>query len=110
MIIILNKELFYNDFLYTQDEYGNTVVVNTLNEKFTHDGSTITIDSVNIVYEVKIDEDTAMLVPCPTVIGMSNEYLRVFSDYPELSGKKIDSSNIDRVKIEVFWYAIKSSS
>lgn len=95
MIVNLSEVQFVNDFAYINCESGATLVLNKLAENI---DDLVEINNVNIAL-VDIDEN---YIDCNMAIGLSNDYIRLFSDYKEQEGQILTTENIALCQIEVF--------
>ena len=99
MTINLSEVNFDNDFFELTIPNGYTLRINSVDEsiKVTDDYSE-DIDSLNI--EVIDEELKAHL--CSSVIGMSNDYFAITTDYKEYEGDILTRKNMQYCTIEVF--------
>ena len=95
MIVNLSEIQFVNDFAYVNCPSGATLVLNKLDENI---ADVLKIRNVNIAL-VDIDGD---YFDCNMAIGLSNDYIRLFSDYKEQEGQVLTIDNIAQCQIEVF--------
>lgn len=95
MIVNLSEVQFVNDFAYINCESGATVVLNKLDENL---ADTLKIRNINIAL-VDVDGN---YFDCNMAIGLSNGYIRLFSDYKEQEGQVLTIDNIALCQIEVF--------
>lgn len=95
MIVDLGEVEFVNDFAYINCESGATLVLNRLDENI---DDKLTLKSVNIAL-VDIDDN---YFDCNMAIGLSNDYIRLYSDYKEQEGQVLTTDNLSLCKIEVF--------
>lgn len=84
MTIDLSKVSFINDFFSLDMPSGNLLILNKINENLLVKGEESSIQGINVIVVVY---PTGESVKCPSVIGVSNEYLSITSDYPEYLGK-----------------------
>lgn len=95
MIVNLSDITFVNGFAYVNCESGATLVLNQLDENI---NDQIIVNNVNIAL-IDIDGNYH---DCNMAIGLSNEYVKLFSDYSAQEGQVLTSENITLCQIEVF--------
>lgn len=95
MIVNLSEVQFVNDFAYINCESGATLVLNKLDENI---ADVLEIRNVNIAL-IDIDGN---YFDCNMAIGLSNDFIRLFSDYKEQEGQILTAENIALCQIEVF--------
>ena len=95
MIVNLSEIQFVNDFAYVNCPSGATLVLNKLDENI---ADVLKIRNVNIAL---VDTD-GNYFDCNMAIGLSNDYIRLFSDYKEQEGQVLTIDNIELCQIEVF--------
>lgn len=93
MNIALSNVKFVNDFAYIDCTNGGTLVLNKLDEDFY-----VRLNNINIAF---IDVDNNYF-NCNIAIGLSNSYLRLYTEHKEYEGKQLTAENIDLCFIEVF--------
>ena len=98
MTIELSKVTFVNDFVYINCDNGAILVLNKLEESIAEDSRSLDIRNINIAY-LDIDNN---YTDCNMAIGLSNAFMRLYSDYKELEGKVLTVDNMSLCKIEVF--------
>lgn len=97
MVVDLSKVEFDNDFVYINCENGATLVLNKLEEAIADEDNSLTIRNINIAY-VDIDDN---YIDCNMAIGLSNDVVKLYSDYKELEGKVLTVDNMNLCKLEV---------
>lgn len=95
MIVSLSEIQFVNDFAYVDCPSGTTLVLNKLDENI---ADVLEIRNINIAL-VDIDGN---YFDCNMAIGLSNDYIRLFSGYKEQEGQVLTVDNIELCQIEVF--------
>lgn len=98
MTIDMAKVNFVNDFFSTILPDGSTIVLNKLDEDFPVDNMSCPVKAVNI--EIRLTDDT--VVPCPCVIGLGNDLMKVNTDYTEYLGDALTPENMVYCTIEVY--------
>lgn len=98
MTIELANLEFENDFASVSCSSGAIVAFNKLEESMTVGDQITDINDISIVY-FSIDDE---YVDCSMAIGMSNKYMRLYSEYKELEGKTLTTENLQQCKLEVF--------
>ena len=98
MIIDLSEVNFNNDIAYISCGNGSILVLNKLEEAIAYEDSVSEVRNVNIA----ILDLNDVYHDCNMAIGLSNDLLRLYSEYVELEGDVLTLDNIDKCKIEVF--------
>lgn len=99
MILDLSNVTFSYDFFTSTMPDGNQLVLNKIDEDFIYEGKETKVNGINIVVELL---ETGESVLCSSVIGTSNEYIALKSDYEEWNGKTLTKDNMKYCTIEMF--------
>ena len=97
MLLKLGEIVFDYDFFTTSMPNGGYLVMNKIKESLKHEEDTLELDRVNIA--VYLEDE---IVPCSSVIGMSNDYLGISTDHKELEGKTLSSENMQYCIMELY--------
>ena len=98
MTVKLADVNFTNDFAYIDCENGGTLVLNKLDEALAGLTGEVKLNNVNIAF-VDVDDN---YFDCNLAVGLSNDYIHIYSDYKEQEGKPLTVDNLDKCYIEVF--------
>ena len=98
MTIELSKVTFVNDFANIDCENGSTLVLNKLDEAIKVNGDELVVRNINIAI-VDIDGN---YFDCNMAIGLSNDLMRLYTDYKEQEGEVLTLDNMGLCYIEVF--------
>lgn len=99
MRINLSDITFDNDFYTITLNNGNLLVLNSVYEQVADSNGNVTeINKVNI--EVR-DYEGNYICLAPTVIGMTNDYFTLGTDYTEYEGAVLNVANMYYVYLEV---------
>lgn len=98
MIVELGKIVFVNDFAYIDCNNGSTLVLNKLDEAITNEDGELLVRNVNIAI-LDIDGN---YYDCNMAIGLSNDLMRLYSNYKEQEGQILTLDNLSLCYIEVF--------
>ena len=101
MTIVLSEIEFTNDFFSTTLSDNRTIIINKVNEDFECSSGqhTCTIDSLLIQI---LDTDGETLADCTRIVGMSDDYISINTDYPEYEGQMLSSENMNYCEVEVY--------
>lgn len=97
MLLKLGEIVFDYDFFTTSMPNGSYLVMNKIKESLKHREDTLELDRVNIA--VYLEDE---IVPCSSVIGMSNDYIGISTDHKELEGKTLSSENMQYCIMELY--------
>ena len=97
MTINLSEVSFDNDFFEVSLPTGELLVLNSLDESIQTDDNVSVVDRINIAV---VDEDNEQHI-CSGVIGMSNDWFSLASEYPQYVGKGLTRENMRYCTIEV---------
>ena len=99
MVLDLSKVTFDYDFFTSTMPDGNQLVLNKINEDFISSSKETEINGINIIVELLSTNESVL---CSSVIGTSNDYIAVISDYEELQGKTLTTDNMKYCTLEMF--------
>lgn len=100
MTVELSKVTFSNDFFSIMLPDGKYLVLNKVDEslKLDNEQTEYPIKAVNI----ELQDLEGNTVPCPCVIGMSNEIMQINTAHKEYQGKVLTPDNMVFCTIEVY--------
>lgn len=98
MLISLKDIEFDNDFFSFNLPSGAKLTLNKVQEDFIGDGERCILNVINLFV---IPYDDTVQVNCSSIIGMSNDYFKLTSDYTEYLGKPLTAENMQYCMIEV---------
>ena len=100
MIVDLSKVEFVNDIFSTMLPSGNYLILNKIDESFLVEDTNeeCTIKAINI--ELRDVEGNTEICPC--VIGISNERIKISTNYIEYEGEVLTPDNMAYCTIEVY--------
>lgn len=102
MIIDLQNITFSNDFFSIDLPQGGTFIINKMDESIKLEGSrSADIKNLNL-FILNYRQDTTEQINCTCIIGMGNEYLRVFTDYKECEGQVLTYENMKYCQVELY--------
>jgi len=101
MILSLSEELLDNDYIVFDYANNKRFVLNSVDEEFVIDGSPFAVKSCNLFVEVTEDNLTT-IHKCTNIIGLGDDYVRVFSNNPELESLQVSVDNINEVFVELY--------
>lgn len=93
----LNSLVFENDFGFIDLADGKVIVLNSVNEDILAENGEAVISAINIVV---VDKDGAQVTGI-NVIGMSDEYYTIKTEYDEYLGLVLNKENISYCTLEV---------
>lgn len=93
----LSEATFENDFYSLDIADGSTVIFNLVNEEITYNTKETVINAVNIAV---IDSD-GNYIDGVNVIGESNAFYTLASEYKEYVGRPLDKDNLKYCTLEV---------
>lgn len=93
----LNSLVFENDFGFIDLADGKVIVLNSVNEDILAENGEAVISAINIVV---VDKDGTQ-VTGTNVIGMSDEYYAIKTEYDEYLGLVLNKENISYCTLEV---------
>lgn len=97
MVIDLSEVTFTYDFFSTPLPDGNTLILNKIDEDFMSEDKETVIKGINIIIALA-DGSTNML--CSSVIGTTNDYFTLNTNYEEYKGKVMTSDNMQYCFLE----------
>ena len=97
MIIDLSEVTFTYDFFSTPLPDGNTLILNKIDEDFMSEDKETVIKGINII--VALADGSANML-CSSVIGTTNDYFRLSTNYEEYKGKAMTSDNMQYCFLE----------
>lgn len=84
-------------------QYGaKTLKLASLEESFEYSFRTIVLSGIVMQVEITESSTSTCVVPCPTIIGMSNAYVYISSDDSSLLGKALTINNIGSCFLELY--------
>lgn len=98
MTIDLSEVNFSNDIAYVSCENGSILVLNKMEEAIAYENSVSEVRNINVA----ILDLSDVYHDCNMAIGLSNSFMRLYSEYAELDGDILTVDNISKCKIEVF--------
>lgn len=100
MTIELAKVTFVNDMFTTVLPDGKVMVINVIDESpLPSDESEATIfKAVNI----EIRDASGNVTPCPSAIGVGNEFMETSTDHKEYEGEVLTPDNMEFCTIEIY--------
>lgn len=100
MTLNLSEVEFEYDFFSSTMPDGSTLVLNKVSEDFVTDSyGEIEVKQINILIEPLVGSDNII---CSPVIGTSNDYIEVNTDYEEYLGQVLTEDNMQYCTIEVY--------
>lgn len=95
MLINLSEVTFENDFYEMELENGAGLTLNTVDEQFSYadeydNPKVCMVNRINIVYT----DSEGVGYKCPSVIGISNDYTSLDTDYVEYEGQVLNMENM----------------
>lgn len=98
MLLKLSEIQFDYDFFTAVMPNGGYLVLNKIDEDLKdNENNTLKLDWINIA--VYLEDE---VIKCTSVIGMSNEYMSINTEYKELEGKTLSSENMKYCTLELF--------
>ena len=98
MVIDLSKIEFENDMFSVTTPKGGYLRFNKLDEALDVNGVTTIIKRINI----ELVTDDSVLVVCPCVIGLGNDFMEIRTKYKELEGLVLNDTNMLKCEVEVY--------
>lgn len=100
--ITVSKAEFVNDFYSYQYTGRRTLRIVKVQEGFTNSHRDIDINGIVMQIEQSyVNSDTVTVIPCPAIIGMSNAYVTIGTDYDYLLGSELTYDNIEKCYLEL---------
>jgi hypothetical protein len=93
MYIVPELVDFENDVYQIRVTDDYTIILNIVDEYFSHEGRTIVIDGLNIAAQY-VEGGIARQIACPNIIGLSNELVSIIAEDPSLLGIGVKKSNL----------------
>lgn len=97
MTYYLKEMTFTKDFCFIELNNGITIALNMLDEQISVDGAEADINQINIAVITNEGEQ----IKASGVIGMSNEYFSLNTEYKEYLGYILNKDNIKYCTLEV---------
>lgn len=99
MTLNLAEIEFDYDFFSTTMPDGSLLILNKVSESLPSKNGEVEIKGINIIIQPLGAEEYLI---CSSVIGMSNDYLSLNSDYPDLLGHVLTEDNLEYCTMELF--------
>lgn len=94
----LDSLTFTNDFCFIELNNGSTIILNMIDEQIGVNGTESDINQISMAV---IDTDGEQ-TRTGSVIGLSNEYYALKTEYKDYEGKVLTKDNIKYCTLEVF--------
>jgi hypothetical protein len=98
MIYNLSEAVFENDFYALETAKGDTIILNLVDEQIAHNGEELNVNAINLA--VVDSEDNYH--DGVNVIGDSNEFYAIKSDYTQYLGQPLNKDNVQYCTLEVY--------
>lgn len=97
MIYNLGEATFENDFYSLDISDGNTVIFNIVDEDIAYNTEELVVNAINIA----VIDSNGNYIDGVNVIGESNEFYTLTTDYKEYLGLPLNKDNIKYCTLEV---------